>query len=129
MRIALCTELRNADQFENRLRSPFCGDEQVAIDELWNEKQLAHAVRRSQYHAVVIALPGARGLEAVIQARALAPKIPVIWCSDDESFALMAYHLRVSAFLPIACSEQELYEAIKPITKWRYKNADCIMQL
>lgn len=63
MRIALCTELRNADQFENRLRSPFCGDEQVAIDELWNEKQLAHAVTRSQYHAVVIALPGPEGLK------------------------------------------------------------------
>ena len=58
MKIALCTELRNVEWFESRLRSLFDGDGQLAIDELWNENQLAQALRRSRYHAVVIAMTG-----------------------------------------------------------------------
>ena len=46
MKIALCTELRNVEWFESRLRSLFDGDGQLAIDELWNENQLAQALRR-----------------------------------------------------------------------------------
>ena len=76
MKIALCTELRNAEWFESRLRSLFAGDGQLVIDELWNEKQLSQALRRSRYHAVVIAMTGARGLEAAIQAKQLAPETP-----------------------------------------------------
>ncbi len=52
MKIALCTELRNAEWFESRLRSLFAGDGQLVIDELWNEKQLSQALRRSRYHEV-----------------------------------------------------------------------------
>ena len=111
MKIALCTELRNAEWFESRLRSLFAGDGQLVIDELWNEKQLSQALRRSRYHAVVIAMTGARGLEAAIQAKQLAPETPLVWWSDDENFALIAYHLRIPAFLSADCSDQELYEA------------------
>ena len=129
MKIALCTELRNMEWFESRLRSLFDGDGQLAIDELWNENQLAQALRRSRYHAVVIAMTGARGLEAAIQAKRLAPEVPLVWWSDDENFALIAYHLRISAFLSADCSDQELYEAMAPIRKRRYGNANCAMQL
>ena len=104
MKIALCTELRNMEWFESRLRSLFDGDGQLAIDELWNENQLA-------------------------QAKRLAPEVPLVWWSDDENFALIAYHLRISAFLSADCSDQELYEAIKPITKWRCEHANCAVQL
>ena len=83
----------------------------------------------SRYHAVVIAMTGARGLEAAIQAKQLAPETPLVWWSDDKNFALIAYQLRISAFLPADCSDQELYEAIKPIMKWRCENANCAVQL
>ena len=135
MKIALCTELRNAEWFESRLRSLFAGDGQLVIDELWNEKQLSQALWRSRYHAVVIAMTGARGLEAAIrseeqiQAKQLAPETPLVWWSDDENFALIAYQLRIPAFLSIDCSDQELYEAMEPIRKRRYGNANCAMQL
>ena len=129
MKIALCTELRNMEWFESRLRSLFAGDGQLVIDELWNEKQLSQALRRSRYHAVVIAMTGAKGLEAAIQAKRLAPEVPLVWWSDDENFALIAYHLRISAFLSADCSDQELYEAMEPIRKRRYGNANCAMQL
>ena len=129
MKIALCTELRNVEWFESRLRSLFDGDGQLVIDELWNENQLAQALRRSRYHAVVIAMTGAKGLEAAIQAKQLAPEVPLVWWSDDENFALIAYHLRISAFLSADCSDQELYEAMESIRKRRYGNANCAMQL
>ena len=129
MKIALCTELRNVEWFESRLRSLFAGDGELVIDELWNEKQLSQALRRSRYHAVVIAMTGARGLEAAIQAKRLAPEMPLVWWSDDKNFALIAYHLRIPAFLPADCSDQELYEAMESIRKRRYGNANCAMQL
>ena len=129
MKIALCTELRNVEWFESRLRSLFDGDGQLAIDELWNENQLAQALRRSRYHAVVIAMTGAKGLEAVIQAKRLASETPLVWWSDDENFALIAYQLHIPAFLSIDCSDQELYEAMESIRKRRYGNANCAMQL
>lgn len=74
-------------------------------------------------------MTGAKGLEAAIQAKRLAPEVPLVWWSDDENFALIAYHLRISAFLSADCSDQELYEAIKPITKWRCEHANCAVQL
>ena len=129
MKIALCTELRNVEWFESRLRSLFAGDGQLVIDELWNEKQLSQALRRSRYHAVVIAMTGARGLEAAIQAKQLAPETPLVWWSDDKNFALIAYQLRIPVFLSIDCSDQELYEAMEPIRKRRYGNANCAVQL
>ena len=129
MKIALCTELRNVEWFESRLRSLFDGDGQLVIDELWNEKQLSQALRRSRYHAVVIAMTGARGLEAAIQAKQLAPETPLVWWSDDKNFALIASQLRIRASLSIDCSDQELYEAMAPIRKRRYGNANCAMQL
>ena len=129
MKIALCTELRNVEWFESRLRSLFDGDGQLVIDELWNEKQLSQALRRSRYHAVVIAMTGARGLEAAIQAKQLALEVPLVWWSYDETCALIAYQLNIPAFLSIDCSDQELYEAMAPIRKRRYGNANCAMQL
>ena len=129
MKLALCTELRNAEWLERRLRSLFEGEGPLVIDALWNENQLAQALRRSRYHGVVIAMTGAKGLEAAIQAKRLAPETPLVWWSDDENFALIAYHLRIPAFLPADCSDRELYEAIKPITKWRCERANCAMQL
>ena len=129
MKIALCTELRNVECFESRLRSLFDGDGQLAIEELWNENQLAQALRRSRYHAVVVAMTGAKGLEAAIQAKRLAPETPLVWWSDDENFALIAYQLRIPAFLSIDCSDQEIYEAMESIRKRRSGNANCAMQL
>ena len=100
MKIALCTELRNVEWCESRLRSLFEGDGQIVIDELWNEKQLSQALRRSRYHAVVIAMTGARGLEAAIQAKQLAPEVTLVWWRDDENFALIAYNMRIQEFPP-----------------------------
>ena len=74
-------------------------------------------------------MTGARGLEAAIQAKQLAPETPLVWWSDDKNFALIAYQLRIPAFLSIDCSDQELYEAMEPIRKRRYGNANCAMQL
>lgn len=129
MKIALCTEVRNAEWFESRLRSIFEGDESLVIDLLWNEKQLAQVLRRRRYHVIVVAMSGAKGMEAVIQGEELAFKTPILWWSNDENFALIAYRLHVSAFLSSDCSDQEFYETIKSITKWGCEDADCAVQL
>ncbi|MEI3304263.1 MAG: hypothetical protein V8R94_12100 [Lachnospiraceae bacterium] len=44
-------------------------------------------------------MTGAKGLEAAIQTKWLTSETPLVWWSDDENFAPIAYHLRISAFL------------------------------
>ncbi|MFQ8812175.1 MAG: hypothetical protein ACLR8X_03035 [Gallintestinimicrobium sp.] len=118
---------------QNGLRvgcAPFLlGTDSLSSTSYGMRSRLSQALRRSRYHAVVIAMTGARGLEAAIQAKQLAPETPLVWWSDDKNFALIAYHLRIPVFLPADCSDQELYEAIKPIMKWRCEHANCAMQL
>ena len=49
-----------------------------------------------------------------------------LWKKEIES---LLPQKRIHVFLPVDCSDQELYEAIKPITKWRCEHANCAMQL
>ncbi|MEG1774383.1 MAG: hypothetical protein RR320_05980, partial [Oscillospiraceae bacterium] len=60
---------------------------------------LLYRLRNGPYDLVVVALPGALGMEAVLGVREKAPMIPLVWCSDDDVFALQSYRLRVTAFL------------------------------
>ena len=49
--------------------------------------------------------------------------------NEGELLLSLIHILRIPVFLPVDCSDQELYEAIKPIMKWRCENANCAMQL
>ena len=96
------------------------------------------------YDAVVVMEDGARGMNFCMSIRGYSKDIPLLWISDQAEFEpqsrrlqadtflvkpVTEYQLRISAFLPADCSDQELYEAIKPITKWRCENANCAVQL
>lgn len=66
----------------------------------------------SLWDFLIVAVPGARGMEAVVSARELAPETPLLWCSDDPEFAVASYRLRCSLFLPLPLDQAEVASAL-----------------
>ena len=60
---------------------------------------------------LIIAVPGAQGMEDVISARSVAPELPILWCSDDQAFAVTSYRLRCSLFLALPVTEEQVEKA------------------
>ncbi|MEG0177954.1 MAG: hypothetical protein RR573_00215 [Oscillospiraceae bacterium] len=97
-----------------------CGTEQCSIEtqnhillEWYHRREdLLYRIRSGEYDVVVVALPGALGMEAVLGVRDLAAKIPIIWCSDDDVFALQSYRLFVSTFLRLPVKAEQVAKAL-----------------
>lgn len=66
----------------------------------------------SLWDFLVVAAPGARGMETVISTRELAPKIPLLWCSDDAEFAVTSYRLHCDLFLPMPLQASDMEDAL-----------------
>ncbi len=62
---------------------------------------------------LIIAIPGAMGMETVVSAKALMPKTPVLWCSDDAGFAVASYRLRCSLFMPMPLDPNDIDLALQ----------------
>ncbi|MEG2660180.1 MAG: hypothetical protein RR978_05610 [Oscillospiraceae bacterium] len=97
-----------------------CGIEQCSdnahsfITQEWYHRRedLLYRIRSGCYDAVVVALPGALGMEAVLGVRNLDAKVPLIWCSDDDVFALQSYRLFVTTFLRMPVKAEQLAKAL-----------------
>ena len=60
---------------------------------------------------LIIAVPGAQGMEDVISARSVSSELPILWCSDDQAFAVTSYRLRCSLFLVLPVTEEQVEKA------------------
>ena len=76
-------------------------------------------VSKEKCGAVLIALPGAAGMEAATHTRELLPSIPLIWCSDDRDFAIHSYRLRAASFLKMPVTPEQIRDSLK-ICRERY---------
>lgn len=81
-----------------------------------------HQDRQSFLHALqhrplcdllIIAVPGAQGMEDVISARSVSSELPILWCSDDEAFAVTSYRLRCSLFLALPVTAEQVERAME----------------
>jgi len=66
----------------------------------------------SLWDLVIVATPGARGMETVVSARELAPETPLLWCSDDGDFAVASYRVRCSLFLTLPLRAEQVADAL-----------------
>ena len=57
-------------------------------------RELTHG----RWDLVVVAAPGAQGMETCIGARKIRPRIPLFWFSDDPLFAAQSYRLNCTYF-------------------------------
>ena len=62
---------------------------------------------------VVVAVPGARGMEAAMGVREQAPCARLVWCSDDRDFAIQSYRLQTAMFLLLPIQTGQIEEALK----------------
>ncbi len=94
---------RFAGQFERTVQAQLHPSSQNFLD------ALPHG---SPWDLIIVAAPGAEGMETVITAREAAPETPLLWCSDDAAFAVASYRLRCSLFLPLPLQPDQVRDAM-----------------
>ncbi|MEG0779020.1 MAG: hypothetical protein RRY95_01045 [Oscillospiraceae bacterium] len=87
-------------------------ENRVQLELLERREDLIYSIRAGGYDAVVVALPGALGMEAVLGVRLLDPAVPLIWISEDEVFALESYRQRVNMFLRAPATTEQVAGAL-----------------
>lgn len=68
---------------------------------------------------VLVAEPGARGMEVCIGARKMLPQIPLVWFSDDPLFAAQSYRLNCAYFATLPASGQRITNAMARVREQR----------
>ena len=126
MRIALCTDWTKETALTARIKECFTAT--VTVDYFENSQSLSEAICITAYDAVVIALGGAKGMEAVILARGRSPTAEIVWLTDDEQFGKMAYHQRVAMMLSADCTAAELANGLKTTMERRKHREDCFVR-
>lgn len=125
MKIAICAPFMKSDIWQERLRHAAPGYS-LEFDEFYHPEDVRSAVH-FHYHACVVVMVGAVGMEAVVAARERDIGLPILWISDDDDFSLAAYDLQVTMFLNLSCSDKELADAMIRFGNGRKeKNRDCI---
>lgn len=74
---------------------------------------IAEALLPVKATAAVVLSDGAAGMEAAMIIRRLCPTLPLIWFSDDSSFAVQAYRLDAAYFAKKAHIKERLAFALK----------------
>lgn len=111
MKIAICATFMEADLWQKRLVEAMPG-EQLQFDEYYTVEALEASPTLSCYRLLWVALPGARGMEAIVRARERSGKLPIVWVDDDDRFGLIGYNLQVAAFLKRNSGEREISDAL-----------------
>ena len=64
------------------------------------------------WDAAVVALPGALGMEAATRIREEDHNAPLVWCSDDQLFAIHSYRLHCAMFLLLPVTADQIADAL-----------------
>ncbi len=126
MLIALCAPFMEADLLEEQIRSA-AGQRNLRIDEYNDMETFLKLPSLELYDGVFIAFDGAKGMEAVVQARERSEKLAVVWISDDTQFGLTAFSLRVAAFLMKGCRQEQFAKALERIQDWREEHGNRVV--
>lgn len=84
----------------------------LVLEPFARREDLLYRIRDGGYDAVLVALPGALGMESAMGVRAQDRSVPLIWISDDEVFALESYRLRVTLFLCLPVTTEQVTDAL-----------------
>ncbi len=97
---------RGSEEFGRRTRG------RVLWETFDRREDLLYRIRRGDYDAVVVAMPGALGMETALGVRAQDAAVPLVWISNDEVFALESYRLRANAFLCTPITEAQIADVL-----------------
>lgn len=112
MRIAICAGEEAARQLCGWIDSCAGGGPAPAAEVFPRREDLLYAMKERPFDIVVVAQPGAIGMEAAVGARQFAPKASLIWASDEAAFIAQSYRLRAAMFLSLPLEEAQVKEAL-----------------
>lgn len=84
----------------------------LELDEFCEGSDLLYRQRENRFDVVIVALPGAQGMEIASSVRAFDEKLPLIWISDDAGFGVMSYRLQARMFLVEPITESQVCNAL-----------------
>lgn len=85
-----------------------------AVLECFHRRELLlYRVRQGACDAALVALPGALGMEAAMGVRGMDKRLPLVWMSDDEVFAMESYRLQAQMFLLRPATEEQIADALE----------------
>lgn len=108
MRLALCTGFLDGGVWGERLQAVDIGIS--VIDEYDSAEELLRSI--AVYDAVVVALKGVAGLQAVRTLWEAGNSMPLLWIADEEEYAHFAYRYQVTFFLTDAEGAEALSNAL-----------------
>lgn len=109
MRLALCTGFLDGGVWEERLLTA-AGNGISDIDEYGSVQELLQSA--VVYDAVVVALKGVAGLQAVRTLREAGNKMPLIWIADERDYIRFSYRYQVTFFLMDTEGQEVLRNAL-----------------
>lgn len=114
IRIAVCCAAPEREVFRQGI-DHYAAEQKAPIQtEIFEQAQDFYKAleQNSLWDLIVVAIPGAAGMETVIGARTLANVAPLLWCSDDSGFAVESYRQRCSLFLVMPMAPEDVKAAI-----------------
>lgn len=96
-------------------------EERLQADFFKSGCQMLYALRENSYQAVIVAQPGAEGMETVFGIREHSKTIPIVWISDDYAFGPLSYRVCARLFL---AGPMTVEQAIKALAECRVKKSE-----
>ncbi len=127
MRIALCADWINETSIIERVHEGLKG-EAFIIDSFVNPWQLADVLHENAYDAVLIAINGASGMEAVILVREHSQSAEIVWVTDDEQFGKIGYKNRVAMLLLVGCTAEALATGLRTAQERRKQHNHSVIR-
>ncbi len=116
MNIAICAGKEDFRLLTRRLDS-------LRAEAFIRREDLLYAMKARPYDVVIVALPGAIGMETALGARKFAPKAALFWASDESAFIAESYRLRAAMFLTLPLEEEQVQELVMRVKALLFRKA------
>ena len=113
MRIALFTPKDEVVFFIKKVN--LAVDDFIFVDQFEQVIDFLDSKQSATYDVLWVATDGAKGMEIAISLKEHISNIPLVWESEDELFAVIAYDLNIENFLLKGNNINEISKTIKQI--------------
>lgn len=115
MEIAICAGQEDGRRLKQMLCFYTNDAGSLEIDTFTRRESLLYRMKGKRFDVVIVALPGAVGMETAVGARQFDENVTLIWASDEAAFIAQSYRLRAAMFLSLPLVEEQVTEALRRV--------------